>query len=468
MPGTHYDNDHSFIDVLPFELKHAAYLMLRQDALATILNNLATNQSPIFEQNPSPYFTDERKQQILQACIVAKITSFDKTLFINADHQTFLNQTLNAALHFLARHALAGSDHSDAALQAYLKISHPRTYHWLKRSDLESRHRLAIRPRYKNTRRYFRYKAKIKYHFIRIGSHEGVVELQGDIYTNGIQHFTEIVNEKLDRLTQDYHLNIEKALASSFPQAYQLFMVVIKQMEYLRDVLSGISIGIIPIADAKATLRKALQNRLDYAALSGNIRTESLLRDFEAKIDQISSHTLTLLEKSTPHQLYQGPILQQLKIDNEIDSYKEKRKKNSSCLLTSFIDLYEYAQQLERIYNNISASNFIIIFPEYWSEDYYNASPGGFSFHSEFLVNLNDILEVFLQIDTSPDANKNSDQMLHQRVKVVRIDKVVEQGVYRISCQFLAPEEETMNLIRKSLQSQEIIDAFDAAAFIDE
>lgn len=468
MPGTHYDNDHSFIEVLPFELKHAAYMMLRGDSLQTLLNNLAANHNEIFDREPIDYLTEQRKLQVFHACIVAKITSFDKTLFINADHQTFLEQTLNASLHYLAQYAIADTDGSDQALMRYLRISHPTTYHWLQRSDEEVRNKLAIRPRHKNTRRYFRYRSKIKYHFIRIGSHEGVEELSGDIYTNGIQHFTEIVDEKLDKLTKEYHLNIEKALAEPFPKAYELFMVVIKELEYLRDVLNGISVGVIPIQEAKQALRKGLHKQLNYQALAGNIRTESILRSLEEKVDQISSHTLNLLEKSTPHQLYQGPVLQQLKIDREIDGYIEKRKNNTSCLLSSLIAIYYYAQQLERIYNNISASNFIIIFPEYWSEDYQNASPGGFSFNSEFLVGLNDILEIFLQIDISPTPDKHVYEMIHQRVKVVRIDKKVDQGVYQISCQFLAPEEETMNVIRKSLQSQEIIDAFDSAAFLDE
>ncbi|MBO1923194.1 hypothetical protein [Thiomicrorhabdus sp. 6S3-12] len=469
MPGTHYDNDHSFIESLPTELKLVAYRIIRKDSLETMLLNLRSQHSKEFDAFPKlGQVSDEKKERTIHACIVAKITGLDKTLYINSDHEVFINEVLFKSLRFLSKRALEFTDESDETLLDYLKLAHSKTYQWLHKSDNEDRRTLAIRKRFQNTRRYFRYRAKLKYHFIRIGSQEGKEELTGDIYTTGIQHFTKIVNEKLDILHANYHTNIRQALAKPFPAAYQLFMVVIERLEYLRKVLNGISVGVLPIEEAKRSLRQGVEQPLDYASLSGNIRTESILRDFEEKIDQISASTLTLLEKSTPHQLYDGPVLKKLKIDKDIVDYQEKREKNRSYLLSSFIDLYNYAQLLEKIYNNISASNYIIIFPEYWSEHYHDASPVGFSFYSEFLVSVNDILELFFQLDLSDDPDKNVYDVIHQKVKVVRIDEHPDMGFYQISCQFLAPAAETMNTLRKALQSKEVIDAFESAAFMGE
>lgn len=468
MPGTHYDNDHSFIEELPFDSKVIANRMIRDDSLEQLLLNLRSLHGKAFDSFYIDSLKNSDKERVIQACIVAKVTSFDKTLYINADHEQFIHEVLFSALQALLQRYFDKHPLTEEKILSFIKISHPRTYDWLNRTDLASQRTLAIHKRRENTRRYFRYRASLKYHFIRIGSHEGVEELQGDIYTTGIQHFTKIVNEKLNLLMRNYQKNVKDALADSFPNAYQLFLIVIERVEYLRQVLNGISIGRISIEDSKAALRETIDNQLEYHSLQGNIRTESILRDFDEKILQICQNTLILLENSTPHRLYEGPVLKKLKIDHDIKAYKEKKKHNNSSLLMSFIDLYHYAILLEKIYNNISASNYIIIFPEYWSSDYHDASPGGLSFYSEFLVNLNDILELFLQIRTSAPGQEAIYEILHQRCKVVRINERADLGYYQISCQFLTATEQTMGTIRKALQSQEVIDAFESAAFLDE
>lgn len=468
MPGTHYNNDHSFIEELPFDYKVIANHMIRDDPFERLLLNLRSLHAKAFDMFPVAGLTQSYKERIIHACVIAKITSFDKSLYIDESEESFISEVLFKSLRFVMKGAFETDDFTDEAMLKYLKVSHPKTYFWIHKSDKDERHTLAINKRFQNTRRYFRYRANLKYHFIRIGSHEGVEELQGDIYSTGIQHFNRIVNEKLDLLMSNYHQNIKDALAEAFPEAYKLFMVVIDRVEYLRGVLNGISVGQLPIDEAMRSLKNSIDHELDYASLKGNVRTESILRDFEEKIDQINEHTLTLLKKSTPHRLYEGPVLKKLKIDHDIIEYKEKRKKNKSSLLMSFIDLYHYTILLEKIYNNISASNYIIIFPEYWSENYHDVSQGGFSFFSEFLVEVNDILELFFQIDISPRSEKNIYEILHQRCKVVRIEERVDIGYYQIACQFLNPTETSMNIIRKATQSKEVKDAFDSACFMDE
>ncbi len=175
--------------------------------------------------------------------------------------------------------------------------------------------------------------------------------------------------------------------------------------------------------ESKRFLKANLESTLDFASLKGNIRTESILRDFEEKVDHIGQSTLTLLENSTPHKLYEGPVLEKVKIDYDIRDYVEKKKRNSSSLLMSFINLYHYAALLEKIYNNISSSNYIIVFPEYWSADYHDISSGGFSFFTPFLVDINDHLELFFRFDLSASDKTNDYEIVHQKAKVVRIDE---------------------------------------------
>jgi len=122
---------------------------------------------------------------------------------------------------------------------------------------------------------------------------------------------------------------------------------------------------------------------------------------------------------------------------------------------------------LEKIYNNISSSQYIIVFPEYWTEDYHDISSGGFSFFTPFLVDVNDILELFFRFDVSPTEKASDYEIVHQKAKVVRIDERWDQGVYQISCQFIQPEKAVVDLIRKATQSKELKDAFASADLID-
>lgn len=467
MPGTHYDNEHSFIEMLPFSSKRIAQRMIRDLSLENLILDLRSLNSIVFKDFDTDDLNSSKKEAIIQSCIIAKITSLDKTLFITESQTVFIEETLEKALWFFLKDSL-GQNATTEQLHAYLKVSYPKTYYWLNKVDEDDRHSLAIRSRRENTRRFYRYDAKMRYYFLRVGSHEGIEELQGDIYSSGVKHFNKIVNGKLDALLVNFHENVRKALAEKFPEAHDLFIEVGDKIEYLREVLNGVSLGKIEIESAKRFLKENLDNKLDYDSLKGNVRTESILRDFEEKADQITSHTLELIEKSTPHALHEGPVLMPVKIDFDIRSYIEKKKRNSSSLLMSFIDLYHYAALLEKIYNNISASNYIIIYPEYWSTNFHDVSPGGFSFYSEFLVDIHDVLELFIQVDTSPVENRKEEEIIHQRCKVVRIEEKKELGCYQISCQFLTPTEYNIELLRKATQSKEVQDAYESAGLMDE
>ncbi|WP_028486415.1 PilZ domain-containing protein [Thiomicrorhabdus chilensis] len=467
MPGTHYDNDHSFIESLPFEYRAVAYHILRSSSLEILLMDLRSQYSKHFEDfRSSKPLNEQGIDQTLCACIVAKITSFSHDLYISQVHQQFLEETLYKVLAVLLQ--MPGADRR--RIQKVLKEDHPRTWHWLNQDKTQSpreKQRLAIRKRHDNIRRYFRYKADMSYHFIRIGSHESVEELQGDIYSSGIKHFTKIVNEKLDTVVVNYTKNIHLALHDQYPQAHRLFMEVLEKLEHLREVLNGVSVGVLDMQAAQEQLNTNLNQSLDYASLDGNIRTESILRDFEEKLNQINRSTLILLENSTPHKLYEGPVLEKLKIDYDIRDYIEKNKQNGSKLLKSFIDLYHYTLLMEKIYNNISSSNYIIIFPEYWSRDYHDISPTGFAFLTEFLVDKNDILELFFRINVSTTEVEDY-EIIHQRAKVVRIEEKYDLGRYLIACEFIMCPKATIDIITKSTQGQEVIDAYNSAGLMDE
>ncbi len=101
-------------------------------------------------------------------------------------------------------------------------------------------------------------------------------------------------------------------------------------------------------------------------------------------------------------------------------------------------------------------------------EPYKDLSPGGFAFYSEFLVEINDILEVFMQVNVSSDPEVEKLEIIQQRVKVVRIEEKPEMECYLIACHFLMADEETRMVINNALQGQEIIDAFNSADLLDE
>lgn len=466
MPGTHYDSDHFFIELLPFQYKRVAFRILRQDPFQILLRDLDAGYSEHFKRFFDPdSLNGKLVERTISACIVAKISSFSKECYVSEVQFRFVEEALFKALHNLLD--INGLSRKDVL--KLLATEAPKTHHWLiKAAHDNGKYSLAIRSRRENTRRYFRYKAKIKYHFIRIGSHETDKVVQGNIFTTGVQHFSKIVNQKLDSLVVDYQQDIKEALQEKFPEAYDLFIDVLDKLEYLREVINGVSVGQLDIANAKRFLAENINHQLDYGSLSQNARTESILRDFEEKLNQINHHTLELIENSTPHALYEGPVLEKLKIDRDIRGYVDKNKTHPSNLLSAFVHLYHYILLLEKIYNSISSSNYIIIFPEYWVDSYHDLSPGGFAFYSEFLVQTNDILEIFMQVNVSSDPEKQKLEIIQQRVKVVRIEEKPEMECYLIACHFLMAADETRIKINNALQAQEIVDAFNSADLLDE
>jgi hypothetical protein len=76
-------------------------------------------------------------------------------------------------------------------------------------------------------------------------------------------------------------------------------------------------------------------------------------------------------------------------------------------------------------------------------------------------------LELFFRFDLSASDKTNDYEIVHQKAKVVRIDEKTDIGAYQISCQFLHPDKNTMDLIRKATQSKELKDAFSNAELID-
>lgn len=222
MPGTHYDSDHFFIELLPFQYKRVAFRILRQDPFQILLRDLDAGYSEHFNIFPDPQSINSKLvTRTISACIVAKITSFSKESYVSAVQFRFVEESLFKALHNLL-------DIDGLPRKAVLDIlsqEAPKTHHWLTKDKNDNgKYSLAIRSRRENTRRYFRYKVKIRYHFIRIGSHDSNKVIQGNIFTTGIQHFSKIVNNKLDSLVMEYLGNIKSALQERFPEAYDLFV----------------------------------------------------------------------------------------------------------------------------------------------------------------------------------------------------------------------------------------------------
>ncbi|MBN2864841.1 MAG: PilZ domain-containing protein [Thiotrichales bacterium] len=458
MPGTHSDNDHSFIDALPFGYKKVAHEIIRNDTLATMLGYLKEQNFSGFK-GVEQYETLEVAtiQKTICACIVAKITSFSKGLCVNDKQMHFLEETLIDALMVL----LETHNKDRHFLNALLRSEHPKTLHWIER-DLVAEAKssvLEIRLRRNNNRRYFRYSGNLTYHFVRLGSHEVVDKIPGDIYSSGIKHFNEVMDKKLATIAAHYSANITFALQESHPEAHQLFMEVLQKLQSLKRILNGISLGVLNIHSALKALEENIQNPLNYESLNGNLRTEQILKDFEEKLNQLNKSTKTLLEKSTPHKLYSGPVLSKLKIDYDIKGYIEKNKKTASKLLQAFIDLYHYILLMEKVYNNISSSRYVIIFPEYWSDDFKDISPGGFAFYTEFLVDKNDILELYFHIDVSKTDQPNY-EIIQQKAKVVRVEAHAELEKYLIACEFIMCPPKTIALISNAIQGQEVKDAF--------
>ena len=319
--------------------------------------------------------------------------------------------------------------------------------------------KLEISPRQNNLRRHFRYQAEMSYHFIHLTGSDKEVALQGNIYVSGTKPFNNAMNAKLDDLVEQYQKNIKAALANTYPEAYRLFIEVLNKLQVLRDVLKGISMEELDIQSASSALSRNIKSTLDYYSLRENNRTEQILRDFEAKLNQITESTLEWLENCTPHKLYKGPVLSKLKIDHDMKDYIAKNDKVYTKLLQSFIDLYHFTLLLEKVYNKISRRQYVIIFPEHWSDHYLNVSPDGFAFYSKFLVEESDVLELYMRFNTSKTEVK-SFETIHQKARVVRVEQLKGKEMYLIACEYIICLQNEEQLITHAIQAQEVKDAF--------
>ena len=130
MPGTHYDNDHSFIEALPFEYKNRAYLIIRSDSLETMLINFNKAGGAVFSDLCDDDFDEHLTRRTISACLIAKISSFEPTLFINEHHYRFLMSTLLFHLQFLLN--LPSKQYPTLnSLTPFLKVKHEHTYRWI-------------------------------------------------------------------------------------------------------------------------------------------------------------------------------------------------------------------------------------------------------------------------------------------------------------------------------------------------
>lgn len=467
MPGTHYDNDHSFIEDLPFDYRLVASLLIREYPLKSLMLYAKEQEHELFEPLLEIYPKSHAhlKQQTFWAVMVAKLTFFAKDCYITDREFEFLRSNLLENLRYL----LDAHDLDEKSLIKTLRNAHYKSFDWLTRDRDESRrYALEIRKRRKNDRRYFRYRAYVNHHFVRLGNHELDEPFAKDIHTSGIVHFSKIVNQKLDFLTQQYQHQIKNALAEVHPSIYQLFKSFFAHYEDLREILNGVSLGRLSVVDSKKRLKKNLEAKRDFSILKMSQKTQSMLHDFKDKLNQITHHTLVLLENSTPHKLYQGPPLEKLKVDFDIKTYLEMQALNNRDLLGAFISLYFYSSLLERIYNNIASSEFIIMFPEYWADNYKNISSGGFAFYSEFQVFKNDILEIMLRVNISTNPDEPEYVDIQQKAKVVRIEEDESLGQYLIACQFLLAEEKNLKLINHSIQGFEVREAFECCHSVAE
>ncbi|WP_044413695.1 PilZ domain-containing protein [Thiomicrospira microaerophila] len=323
-----------------------------------------------------------------------------------------------------------------------------------------------IRPRRFNSRRFYRYEGEFRHHFIRIGNHETKDDLPGDIYSSGIQHFTRIMNERLDKVSRVYTKNLEESLLEKHPDAFEMFMTILTNIEALRDLLNKISLGKIRMSESIRFIQDILNTPINYEVLRANARTSAIVGNFEEKITQLLNAVLTLLKKSTPHEIYQGGFLEKLQIDHDIRGYIDKLKTKEVKFLRALVSLYHYIALLEKIYNHIANSSFIIVFPEYWEENYVNISCGGIGIYTDYLVKKNDILEVFLRFNISTDPRHEFYEIIHQRAKVLRVEENKARGQYLLACQFMLCPRKTMDLISNSIQAKEVIHAYNAVELI--
>ncbi len=124
MPGTHYDNDHSFISELLFSYKKGAYLILRESPLELMMIDYRNGMSKYFSEIEEPLESEVKRA--ISACIIAKITSFEATLFIGKRHRQFLAQLIIKHVN-----SFTNEEMGRAEILEYLAVNRKKTYQWL-------------------------------------------------------------------------------------------------------------------------------------------------------------------------------------------------------------------------------------------------------------------------------------------------------------------------------------------------
>lgn len=126
MPGTNYDNDHSFIALLSFELREVCYFLLCNSTLSELVGFLRGRHSI---PKKHPQISSKDREMVFYACLSAKVTCIEPTPFFQKKEIEHLIQKMKRCFQ------LFYPEKQGAELIESIKQNHIQSYEWVARAE---------------------------------------------------------------------------------------------------------------------------------------------------------------------------------------------------------------------------------------------------------------------------------------------------------------------------------------------
>lgn len=452
MPGTHYDNDHSFIEALQVNLRNAAYVLLRDKTLKQLTSFLDKPLDAI------PFFSfksniDEKSVRLtIHACIIAKITAYNKA-YIESHRLSLLESILCRSLSFFL-----GLSESVDKREVLLKLKNKsyKSYEWLiSESDISSiiSTNVNIRIRKGNSRRHFRHKVDVTYHWMRLGeSEKSSSNTYGYIYSQGIDYFNPFIMNQLVSLSLSCKKSNKNLFYLKHNEEYIFFNLIFEKIELLTSEFISFSSGLIKSEDALIRLNEILINKDLFKERKEAKSTKRFVDGISDKFNRLVDALSYSLENSNNLRVVGENPFSKLWIDEVIG--KQKKSSLNSELIVMLVKIHESIEVLENIYSDIVFSTYYLSTPFDWCNDYKDISESGFAFFSRYKVKRNDIILVHFMI--KDNSVITGYQVLKLKSRVIRVENQSIFDRYLIAVEFIMPSEKVLNIIGYSVQNQEL------------
>ncbi|QCU90542.1 PilZ domain-containing protein [Thiomicrorhabdus sediminis] len=232
-----------------------------------------------------------------------------------------------------------------------------------------------------------------------------------------------------------------------------------QKIKLLETAMTQVSKGLSPYNDDEfLVLYDELIQPIRLAVIAGNERTSSIIRNFDEKVLHFFAVVDRVVQNSGYDEIYSEEFVRDFDIDDDMISLRRIYGSNHSKLARLFISLYEYLDEIIRVFNDVINGRTIIEQPDVWAMRDVNISAGGIGFTTPYKLHEGMILDLFFKLDNALDY-KNQVKQMHIKAKVMRMQATPKH--FYVGTMFLGVKSKEIDLLNAYVFHQEVSQAQD-------